>query len=608
MSNGQEALRTLIGTSAVATALLAATAPCIGQNTAHRSSANTLLLIPEAAVHGADLKRGFQATLALRLRELFRGENRFQVIQFSANEPSVERAIRENTIQAADVINAGDSGAQQRIADAIGAQYIFWFNPQKDRNGITTSIRFQSEAAIGVWQTDLAQDVAAPSKIQKKKLTQDEMAALTAQAVAADLQIPYRLPASLKRFNHKTVVQVAQAKIIKTPAGNAPPATPPSKSPPPDGPPVGPATSVTAPPATTITPPNSVHPLGPPVLPPAQQPTPPTTPSIQIDPHTGAPATPAEDPTALAVRYRQTGDTANVIVALRRAINDKPMDVGLRQQLVQAYLDRNMPDSAVAEVKRAIALSPTNPGLQRAYGQALLAGGNVTQATAVFQAAAAANPTDVSLKVALGDTELAQDQFDAAIQTYLDASKLDPKSPLPWSRLAHTYLLKAASDLTQYPRSIDAVQKERSLLPPADTETWLKAYKSLVKVITARERDLITELQSDLAAATSGAHTQNDLLRFASDLHDRAFAAADYLDKLPAAAGLDVAQAHYQQGAQIALQTVDMFRNYLKAPIADQVNDIQSSAVDALRELTAGDARLSPPAPGADSGVTTTHD
>jgi tetratricopeptide (TPR) repeat protein len=296
------------------------------------------------------------------------------------------------------------------------------------------------------------------------------------------------------------------------------------------------------------------------------------------------------------VRFRQAGDLANVITSLRHAINDRPRDLALRRQLVQAYLDRRLVGAALAETDRALLLtpgdSPEDAALQRLRGDCLLAQVDVPGALKAYREAMRLSPSDIVAQVALGDALMADNQFAEALKVYETAAQTDSKSPLPHRRLARAAAGRAGSDIKEYATSLKEVEQARKLTPAADTETYLEDYVALIRLMEARMRDFINEIQANYQAKIQGKQTNDQLIRAAQDLKERASALADYLDKLPPALGQDATHARYQQGGAITLLAVSLLQEWLMSGETRVEESLKGAQADALRELTTARKRL----------------
>src|SRR5262249_4042869 len=162
----------------------------------------------------------------------------------------------------------------------------------------------------------------------------------------------------------------------------------------------------------------------------------------------------------------------------------------------------------------------------------------------------------------------------------------------PPLRLARAMAGRAAADLTQYPASLAQVQKARDLIPASDTRSYQEDYIALMRLMESRLTDLMDELQIDYQARVQGKRTGTALLRQTAYLKQRAEALADYLEKLPSAAGQEVTQAHYKLAATLLLQGIGFFRDVVEKGDDHFVDNMKSTQVLAQRELTTASKRL----------------
>jgi hypothetical protein len=108
----------------------------------------------------------------------------------------------------------------------------------------------------------------------------------------------------------------------------------------------------------------------------------------------------------------------------------------------------------------------------------------------------------------------------------------------------------------------------------------------------ARLRDMVAEIQGNYQAKIQAKQTDNQLLRTAQDLKERAEAAADYLDKLPPAIGQEATHARYQQGGALLVQAVSLFREWLMSGETRTEEALKGAQTDTLRELATARKRL----------------
>ncbi|HLV78640.1 MAG TPA: tetratricopeptide repeat protein, partial [Chthonomonadaceae bacterium] len=412
-----------------------------------------LLLVPPHS--GPAPARRDDPALALTetLRETLRASQKYEVLLYSPTQPLIRRALLEHAVSAADLTEPLQPQPLQRLAEAIGARYILTVQPVRSREGLKTDVQLQEETGQQMWRTPLMGSFTADAMSGKKRLTTHDLIAITVDDITERMGIPSHLAAGLRPVSHGNRAEGKKERNGKSAQTGAAPPSDKKKA------------------AAGSHGAQTVDRTGPAPARPARsnnktQDAPPKTPPLRsqeftTDASPGSPTVPSPtapsartDYEAEAARYRQTGDLANAILSLRHAINDQPKDLGLRRQLIQAYLDRQMPDAALSEAARARALAPNDSALCVLSGNALLAKGDVDGATKAFQEAVKLDPEDTAAQVALGDTQLADSQFDAAVHAYESAARRDPHSPLPHRRLARALAARAAADPDQYAASL----------------------------------------------------------------------------------------------------------------------------------------------------------
>ena len=213
------------------------------------------------------------------------------------------------------------------------------------------------------------------------------------------------------------------------------------------------------------------------------------------------PSAPRVDYAALASRYRQTGDFNSAVVSLRKAVNERPHDINLRRQLIQAYQSRQMPEAAHAEALRALRLDAENANLYRLYGEVLMSEGDLPGAMQAFKDGIRVDPADIGCQVALGDALLAQNHFLQALEAYGAASKSDTKSPLPHRRIARALAVRAGTDPDQYRASLSEIEVARGLTPPTDTTSYVDDYVAIMRIVETRVREMLEELHTRSASS-----------------------------------------------------------------------------------------------------------
>ena len=589
-----------------------------------------LLFTPKQAGAKSGVKNDPNLALRVLLRDALRESGRYRAISFQANDPIIVRAMREHTLAAADTVEPISPEAMQRIAKTLGAKNILALDAALTDAALTAQARLQGSEDGDLWRTIYDEKTTTALTTGRKRLKFEAVIDLAAEPLLTRLGLPSHAAKDLTTFkplplnkptkkerdalaqaehdrlakekqekqanaDRERAVRAASRAALNTgskasgetpdaanaqnPAGTkaAANAKPKPKNPDadkttPPTPLTKPETKVDAAPFTAF---SSDEAAGRDALPARPDVAPP-------------PALAPVDIEAALSRYRQAGDTANIIASLRRAINERPRDPLLRRQLIQAYSDRQMNDAALEETNRALLLLPDDSALRRQLGDALLAKGDLNGAEAAYRDAIRRDPNDVTAQVALADALLADSQFAEAQTAYQAAAKSDPKSPLPHRRLASALARRAVADGSLYAASLDELKQAQALTPVTDNALYLNDYTELARLMESRLRDLLNELQNNFEARQQGKITGDALKRALADLKLRGEAAADYLDKLPPASGQDVTHAHYQQGAALLLQAVSLFRDYANKPDDSTLTAMKGAQADAHRELAAG--------------------
>jgi len=570
--------------------------------------------------------------VANALRENIIKSGQYRIIAYRPDNPLVKRAIAEKTLAPSDLAAAEmTSQTRHAIARIFNARFALKVASSKTDDGIKTATTFEQAQGIESWANVFYNDSNTRGMLGRKRLNIKDTALIAADSIAVQMGLPSRLPDPLK-WETKGLVpkgtkppkETAQPKPEKpdpTTAETNPPDANSELSDPQTNlntqkpektvTPLGQNSKVAKPNETLTTPktqpitksdaakPNETKTNLPPTSRPNEAFSAFTTDTADTRPD--EPLTTKNDPTqdtsrldyeAMAIRFRQSGDTANMITSLRRAINERPRDTNLRKLLVQAYQDRRLPDAARLEAERALILAPDDYILHRLHGETLLAEGNVAGAAKAFAEAIRLNPADISSQVALGDTLLADNQYTQAIAAYEAAAKSDPRSSLPHRRLGRVHAAKASSDIKEYTLALTAIDSARGLIAPTDTTTYSEELILLMKMMDSRLNDLLAQLRGSYTARLQGKQTGAELVRTTVDMKERTEAAADFLDKLPSAPGLDMIQARYAQGAAYLLQAMTFFRDYLTNGDNRAEESYKGAQLEAQRELANALKRL----------------
>lgn len=577
--------------------------------------------------------------LANTLQSAVDESGKFQVIFYSPDQPGVKRALLEHSLSVSDLIEPIQPEALERIAHAVGAHYALLLHPTVLQDGIDSELTFLTDSDLGSWRTALTDHIATSFFVGHRRLKPDAVAAVTVDAITARLGFPSRLADKLHIVPDRIVrLSPAKADKEKTDARSDRQSSQQAaastekkrgrhnKSDQGNGTAVRRSDGLNKPDtngernagdgATSKVvegqkPTNGLYiPLDkapekidlPAIRKPRankssrgrshpgkqmRNPIVSQAPSIASLPvQHNAPTRP--EYAQMALRSRQSGDLASAITYYRRAINEEPYDASLRQQLILVYLQRHLVDIALEEAQRAQALMPQDSLIGRVYGDTLYARGDISGALKVYRELIQHAPQDIGARVALADALLADSQYAEALRGYEEATKIDPKSPLPHRRLARVYAERAGGDSTQYQESLHQLELSRTLTPPTDVDSYQGDYLSLMHQLDIRMRDMANGVQSLYEAAIQGKKQPAELQRVTADMKERAGALSDYLDKVTPAAGLDEAHNHYSQAAALLLQEIGTFRRTLNnngLTLQDVHATLQVARADTFSEL-----------------------
>jgi len=584
----------------------------------------TLLLLQERPTATTPQLTDLNIRIRTTLREALTRSGRFQVHTFLPGDSVIKRALNEHLIAADDLAEPHKVEGLERIAKAIGARFILKYATTLDKVETRTEMKYLDSPNQANWLVLADERLTVPLMIGRKRLKPDDIVNLTVDSITARIGIPTHLSADLRIMPGARVFPGTDMEPKKGAAGRAaktatkPPAsdtagsteTPspdtraaakPQKDPPrqvakADKPVRGTAVQKPNPSKTVADPITSV--VGGPQAGAQGRPaftneadpgrdTLPALPSVAPPP-----AVPHTDYEAQAVRYRQTGDFGGAIVALRKAVNDRPRDIDLRRQLIQAYQSRQLPAAAHSEALRALRLDAGNASLYRLYGEVLMAEGDNNGAMLAFQDGVKVDPTDIGCQVALGDVMLADNHFVQAVEAYTAASKSDPKSPLPHRRMARAMAARTATDIDQYQASLSEARTALELTLPTDTTSYLDDYTSIMRIVETRIREMLEQLEAANQARVQLKATQPELLRQIADLNQRSDALAVYLDKLPPAVGHNVTQAHFVRANALFSQAVGFFKDLVQKGEDRYADSMKSGQVQSQRELASAAQRL----------------
>lgn len=498
-------------------ALLAAGARAQGPDYA------TLLLVSQP---GAGMARDTFLDLAPHLQGPLRDIHKFDVIVYRPDMPAVRTAVANGVLASADLTDPLTPEAEHKLARALGATLLLTVSTQSHKEGFVCDARLERLIGVNQWATQLGEQVRPQSASRGKRL--------------GLLESIHLLVGSL-------VQRVADA-ASRMPALPAAPPTPANAD---AGHPASPATGANA--AANSAANVAAHPAANPGGPAGVSPG---------KPAVGAPARPMELPSTYALlieRARRNGDTASLMVALRKAINERPHDARLRCDLVQAYNDAGRTDAARDEAMRAVALDPKDDALHRVLGDALLRAGQADGAMKEYEAAVKLDGKDAANLVALGDAYWSQAKPDEALKSYLAAAQADAKSALPHRRLARVYIQQG-----RYADCTAEVTQAKALLAPGDEAAFDEDHAALLAGVETSLADILARMQAVKKAFVAGTRNREETFKEYANLRAKAEALAGFLDGLPDV-GFNRAQALYSQAAALVAQTAEKSQDFLES-------------------------------------------
>ena len=502
----------------------------------------------------------------------------------------------------------------------IGAQYLLIFHSDASKTIVSTKFRMLENAVPDIWTVKMNSQAETPWVFGKKRLKSDDIARLVTDQITSRMGIPTHLGDNLAALTStKTLFDPEKGR--KKPAKKE---TPPKTA--------GTADKDTTdallsgkevdPVATPADPKKAVKPFetadrgknkqtnlprqsgngavskGAPVGTLPAQPLPDSTRIAEETTATGkndgnaqTSISATERPNYLeqGIQFRKTGDLSNAISSFRKAVNERPYDTDIRKLLANAYQEKKLPDSALAEATRILQLDPNNPALYRLYGELLLQQGDFTGAIQALRESIRLAPADIGIQVSLGDALLKTGKFSEAVSVYEASVKSDPKSPLPHRRLARAFAGRAESELTQYQASLEQMKIARELTPAKETQTYQEDYVALLKMLEKRLAGMLMELSESSRLKNSGKSGANELLRETKDLKERAEKLSDFLEILPPASGLEATQLHLSQSGSFLMQAINFFRELLQQGDDRVRSAMMNAQIASQRELdTAG--------------------
>jgi tetratricopeptide (TPR) repeat protein len=303
----------------------------------------------------------------------------------------------------------------------------------------------------------------------------------------------------------------------------------------------------------------------------------------------GAPAPePATSPFEVLVgKYRRQGDLANLVVALRRAIDASPRDGHLRRDLVIALRERGDAQLAQAEATRGVAMAPGDGDLRRLLADALMDAGDLDGAIAAYTEAVKANPKDAAAQVAIGDAYWNSGKPAQSLEAYTAATAISGAGALPYRRMARVHAHRRA-----FAESAAAMKAAAERTGDGDGDALEQDYASLLTICEGFMTDALTRVQQVRKEFAQGTLNREGAFKEVGAQKAALTAVGDYVNAVPPPQGYVPAQALYAQAAALSAQACEAMLTYLETQEDSDDKEATILRMEAQRQMTEAAKKL----------------
>jgi tetratricopeptide (TPR) repeat protein len=520
-------------------AALALAVPSVAQNSGQSAPALLIVSQPAADIPKSEPFVDFSFHIDRELKE----SGKYTSIIFKTNLPALHTTEAGKALTPMDLVEPTSKESARKIARFLGANFILHVTGRFTKNGVAGYAEMEKLVGQNSWGVVFAEQLDAYRGKGKQPSPLEGILVHVANLMQKLTNAPSRVaigdPVEIKLPDNKPkekrgAPKTDQAKVgqPKNDAGKADPSkadpqrADPSKA-------VGPPELVKTPERATVPEnPPEARPIDPKPIPAAQV-APPSVSATEL----------------LADRFRRQGDLANLIIALRKGVSERPKDVRLRQDLVRAYLERGWQSVARDEALRAVSLAPNEPGLHRLVGDCYLASGDGEPAVSAYREAIKLDSKDAANYVALGDALLSITRTDEAQAAYSNAAAADLKNPVPHRRLARV--------LAQSGKYADCVREmglAKDLTPAEDNSYQLNDYSEILGIAETNLRVALARLadirKSLLNGSRNREQTHSDCMAQKKKTEEMTL----FLESLQTPPQLGRITALYAQAASLAFQ------------------------------------------------------
>jgi len=288
----------------------------------------------------------------------------------------------------------------------------------------------------------------------------------------------------------------------------------------------------------------------------------------------------------LIQQARKTGDIANLIVSLRRAINLKPTDPTLRRELIKAYEEKGWTEKAKKEAERAVALSPKSAALHQLLGDTFADESNNDLALKEYQTAVALDPKDANLLISLADMEMKMGDNAQALKDYQQAAASDPSNPLPHSKLAIFYFQTG-----DYGSAGKELLAAKALLPPNDNTTLQSDVAAILQKSDSILTDIILRIQQAHKDFMDGFSTREAAFQKITAIKQNTMDLNGFLQNLPNSS-LQDAVSQYSLAASLLSQSTEEMLDYLQSNRKEASDQSELLRLEAANQITTAENAL----------------
>lgn len=504
-------------------------------STAGAQTASTVLLVSQAA---KGVPAGKFVDLAPHLQPALQQTGRYNVVIYHSSDSAVQNAVKAGQLNAAEIISPLSKEAAHNVAKALSIGAVLYVSANTTPNGVNMSAELELLAGQNVWGQSYLDGVTATKQGGKKFSLLENIHSIVDRIVQRMTNTAISPTPTVQPQD--TDIR----KLLDTPIPGSKKVTAPTNDKSADVP------AKTVDTATQTK--NMVLPVKKDNF---------STYELVID------------------HAKRTGDLASLIMALRKAINERPRDVRLRRDLASAYKDRGWVDLAKEESESATMLAPDDGATHRLKGEILSDSGDSAGALREFKEAARLSPNDASCRMSLGDALMADGHADDAIKEFQAAVQLDPKSPAPHLRMARLDVRRAS-----YTNALTALATAKSLAPNGDTGSFSSDCGAILTVVESTLTETLPRLQQARVGFNNGTKTREEAFKEVTALRKRADDLSNFLDGMPDV-GFARPQALYGQACSLAVQAADKLLEYLETQSTSASDECNLLRLEANKQI-----------------------